>query len=73
MFFKRWKLGIRPDVLPVNKTLRVLTNHFHLSARTIADMYKERWKIELCFREIKQKPLWIGIAGRTPEPAKSEK
>lgn len=31
-----------------------LTNHFCLSARTIADIYKERWKIELFFREIKQ-------------------
>lgn len=31
-----------------------LTNHFRLSAKTIADIYKDRWKIELFFKEIKQ-------------------
>ena len=31
-----------------------LTNHFRLSSKTIADIYKERWKIELLFKEIKQ-------------------
>lgn len=28
--------------------------HFRLSPKTIADIYKERWKIELFFKEIKQ-------------------
>ena len=36
------------------KHCEFLTNHFRLSARTIADIYKERWKIELFFKEIKQ-------------------
>ena len=31
-----------------------LTNHFRLSPKTIADIYKERWEIELFFKEIKQ-------------------
>ncbi len=31
-----------------------LTNHFQLSPETIAEIYKERWKIDLFFKEIKQ-------------------
>jgi hypothetical protein len=31
-----------------------LTNIFHLSARTIADIYRERWQVELFFKWIKQ-------------------
>ena len=31
-----------------------LTNHFRLVAKTIADIYQERWQIEIFFRFIKQ-------------------
>jgi putative transposase len=31
-----------------------LTNHFGLSAKTIADVYRERWQVELFFKTIKQ-------------------
>jgi putative transposase len=31
-----------------------LTNHFKLAAKTIADIYQERWQIEIFFRFIKQ-------------------
>lgn len=31
-----------------------LTNHFDLSARTIAAIYKDRWQVELFFKAIKQ-------------------
>ncbi len=36
------------------KQYEFLTNHFRLSPKTIADIYKERWQIELFFKEIKQ-------------------
>jgi IS4 transposase len=36
------------------KVLIFLTNNFHLSATEIAQLYKQRWKIELFFKWIKQ-------------------
>ncbi len=36
------------------KHYEFLTNHFQRSPKTIAEIYKERWKIELFFKEIKQ-------------------
>ena len=32
----------------------LLTNIFHLAASTVADIYKERWQIELFFKALKQ-------------------
>jgi len=40
--------------LEKNKTFIFLTNHFDIEATTIAGLYKERWKIELFFKWIKQ-------------------
>lgn len=31
-----------------------LTNNFHLAAKTVADIYKDRWQIELFFKWLKQ-------------------
>ena len=36
------------------KELRFVTNADHLDAKTMAELYKERWKIELFFKWIKQ-------------------
>lgn len=43
--YKDWDTG---------KRLVFLTNNMSLSAQTIADLYKHRWKIELFFKWIKQ-------------------
>ena len=37
-----------------DKTYEFLTNHFDLSAKTIAGLYKDRWQVELFFKAIKQ-------------------
>jgi len=42
-----------------------LTNHFRLAARTIADLYKERWQIELFFKWIKQNLRTKSFVGAT--------
>ena len=36
------------------KHYKFLTSHFSLSAKTVADIYKERWQVEIFFRLIKQ-------------------
>lgn len=47
------------------KRYEFLTNHFRLSARIIADIYKERWRIEIFFREIKQNLRIKSFVGNT--------
>ena len=37
-----------------NKRFVFLTNHFNISAKIVADIYRQRWQIELFFKWIKQ-------------------
>jgi IS4 transposase len=37
-----------------NKRLVFLTNHFNIPAFTVAEIYKQRWQVELFFKWIKQ-------------------
>lgn len=37
-----------------NKRLVFLTNHFDITAKMVADVYKQRWQVELFFKWIKQ-------------------
>jgi IS4 transposase len=49
---------------PIKKhTYRFLTNNFQLSPRTIADIYRDRWEVELFFKCIKQELLIKSFLG----------
>jgi IS4 transposase len=44
-----------------------LTNAMHISALQVADLYKNRWQVELFFKWLKQhlkiKKFWVFLAG----------
>jgi len=46
------RVGYRDSA--TGKFYEFLTNNFYLSAATIAAIYKDRWKVELFFKAIKQ-------------------
>jgi hypothetical protein len=48
------------------KSLVLLTNHFGVPARSVAELYRRRWQIELFFRWIKQHLCLRGFLGQTP-------
>jgi hypothetical protein len=55
-----------------NKRLKFLTNNFALPARTIADIYKQRWQIELFFKWIKQHLRIKAFYGTSENAVKSQ-
>lgn len=55
-----------------NRRLVFLTNNFHLPAITIANLFKQRWQIELFFRWIKQNLKIKSFYGNTPNAVKAQ-
>jgi hypothetical protein len=54
------------------KTFVFLTNHFSLPARTIADLYRCRWQVELFFKWIKQHLRIKAFFGTSENAVKSQ-
>jgi Domain of unknown function (DUF4372)/Transposase DDE domain len=55
-----------------SKRLKFLTNNFTLPARTIADIYKQRWQVELFFKWIKQHLRIKAFYGTSENAAKTQ-
>lgn len=58
--------------LDTNKRFVYLTNIFTVSAITIADIYKQRWQVELFFRWIKQHLRIKTFYGTSPNAVKTQ-
>ena len=55
-----------------NKVIEIITNNLEWSARTIADLYKKRWDIELFFKAIKQNLQIKTFLGTSENAVKSQ-
>ncbi|MCH8841565.1 MAG: transposase, partial [SAR324 cluster bacterium] len=49
-----------------------LTNHFGIPAKTVADIYHQRWLVELFFRWIKQHLRIKAFYGTSPNAVKTQ-
>lgn len=55
-----------------NKIIEIITNNLDWSARTIADLYKKRWDIELFFKAMKQNLQIKSFLGTSENAVKSQ-
>jgi len=55
-----------------NKVIEIITNNLEWSARTIADLYKKRWDIELFFKALKQNLQVKTFVGTSENAVKSQ-
>jgi len=55
-----------------NKVIQIITNNLDWSARTVADLYKKRWDIELFFKSIKQNLQIKSFVGTSENAVKSQ-
>ena len=58
--------------LESNKCFVFLTNIFTVPAKTVADIYKQRWQVELFFRWIKQHLRIKTFYGTSPNAVKTQ-
>ncbi len=54
------------------KRLVFLTNHFGISAKTVADIYRQRWQVELFFKWVKQHLRIKAFYGTSPNAVKTQ-
>lgn len=62
-------LAVHPET---GQTLVFLTNIHHLSASTIAAIYKDRWQVELFFKALKQNLKIKTFVGTSPNAVKTQ-
>ena len=62
-------LAVREDT---GELLVFLTNHHGLAASTIADIYKDRWQIELFFKALKQNLKIKTFVGTSPNAVRTQ-
>lgn len=55
-----------------NKVIEIITNQLDWKARTVADLYKKRWDIELFFKAIKQNLQIKTFVGTSENAVKSQ-
>jgi hypothetical protein len=55
-----------------NKVIEIITNNLEWSARTIADLYKKRWDIDLFFKAMKQNLQIKTFLGTSENAVKSQ-
>jgi IS4 transposase len=55
-----------------DKRLVFLTNNFLLPAKTVADIYRSRWQVELFFKWIKQHLSIKSFFGTSPNAVKTQ-
>lgn len=55
-----------------NKVIHIISNNLYWKARTIADLYKKRWDIELFFRAMKQNLQIKTFLGTSENAVKSQ-
>jgi len=55
-----------------NKVIHIISNQLDWKARTIADLYKKRWDIELFFKAMKQNLQIKTFVGTSPNAVKSQ-